>query len=116
MPSTTHTCPCPDESHPTERYPSFGAVLTRLLAHRRTNTSDLSAVFGIPEADLASVVSGLSPRAWHLDALAPALGIHTADLYVIEDVPVPCAIGRNHGISNLEGNFEALLELARQHL
>ena len=73
-------------------YPAFGDLLTRLLEHRRLDVSDLSRVSGIPEANLGSVVSGAPPSAWQLNALASALGIRVADLYVIADVPVPPAL------------------------
>jgi hypothetical protein len=73
-------------------YPSFGVLLTRLLDHRRLDVSGLSAASGIPEADLGSLLSGVPPLAWQIDALAPVLGIRAADLYVIADVHVPPAL------------------------
>jgi hypothetical protein len=73
-------------------YPSFGVLLTRLLDHRRLDVSGLSAASGIPEIDLGSLASGVPPLAWQIDALAPALGIRAADLYVIADVQLPLAL------------------------
>lgn len=73
-------------------HPGFGTLLTRLLRHRRVDLAWLASASGIPEADLRSVSEGAPPLASQLDALAPALGFHTADLYVIADVQVPAAL------------------------
>ncbi|MER5666650.1 hypothetical protein [Streptomyces mirabilis] len=72
-----------------ENHPGFGVLLTRLLNHRRVDVTWLSSASGIPETELRSVVSGGPPLAAQLDRLAPALGFHAADLYVIADVPAP---------------------------
>ncbi|MFH9967863.1 hypothetical protein ACH4PR_42030 [Streptomyces mirabilis] len=64
-------------------------LLTRLLNNRRADVAWLSSASGIPETELRSVASGTPPLASQLDDLAPALGFHAADLYVIADVPVP---------------------------
>ncbi|MFD7603834.1 hypothetical protein ACFWAN_25625 [Streptomyces mirabilis] len=73
-------------------HPGFGVLLTRLMNHRRTDVAWLASAAGIPETELRAVVSGTPPLASQLDALAPALGFHVADLYVIADVPVPAAL------------------------
>ena len=73
-------------------YPTFGVLLTRLMDHRRLDVSGLSTVSGIPEVDLGSLASGVPPLDWQIDALAPALGIRAADLYVIADVQLPLAL------------------------
>ena len=73
-------------------YPTFGVLLTRLMDHRRLDVSGLSAASGIPEVDLGSLASGVPPLDWQIDALAPALGIRAADLYVIADVQLPLAL------------------------
>ena len=73
-------------------YPTFGMLLTRLMDHRRLDVSGLSTVSGIPEVDLGSLASGVPPLDWQIDALAPALGIRAADLYVIADVQLPLAL------------------------
>ncbi|MFE4819904.1 hypothetical protein ACFRFU_26435 [Streptomyces sp. NPDC056704] len=62
------------------------------MNHRRTDAARLASAAGIPETDLRAVVSGTPPLASQLDALAPVLGFHVADLYVIADVPVPTAL------------------------
>ena len=53
------------------------------------DVSWLSSATGIPEYELRSVVSGVPPLASQLDVLAPALGFHVDDIYVIAGVPVP---------------------------
>ncbi|MGY4741314.1 hypothetical protein [Streptomyces sp. ATMOS53] len=73
-------------------HPGFGVILTRLVNHRRMDVALLSSASGIPQAELRSVLSGTPPLASQLDRLAPALGFHAADLYVIADVPVPEAL------------------------
>lgn len=72
-----------------ENHPGFGVLLTRLLNHRRMDVTSLSSASGISETELRSMVSGVPPLASQLDALAPALDFHAADLYVIADVPAP---------------------------
>ena len=64
-------------------------LLTRLLRHRGTNTTWLSASSGVPESEIRSVIDGTPLSQPQLHALAPALGFHAADLFVIADVPVP---------------------------
>ncbi|MEV0909337.1 hypothetical protein [Streptomyces hokutonensis] len=70
-------------------HPGFGVLLARLLNHRQMDVAWLSSASGIPETELRSVVSGTPPLASHLDGLAPALGFHAVDLYVIADVSTP---------------------------
>ncbi|MEV8562912.1 hypothetical protein AB0478_42140 [Streptomyces sp. NPDC051917] len=68
-------------------HPGFGVLLTRLLNHRRMDVTWLASASGISERELRSMVSGVPPPASQLDDLAPALGFHADDLYVIADVP-----------------------------
>ncbi|MFG2331474.1 helix-turn-helix domain-containing protein [Streptomyces sp. NPDC048604] len=70
-------------------HPNFGDLLTRLLQHRRIDVAGLSSASGIPEGELRAVVGGTPPSSRQLDALAPALGFHPEDLYVIAGGPVP---------------------------
>ncbi|MEU3334225.1 hypothetical protein [Streptomyces sp. NPDC006668] len=66
---------------------NFGALLTRLINHRRMAVVRLSLESGVPVTELRSMMTGTPPRAPQLTALAPALGLHTADLFVIADFP-----------------------------
>lgn len=70
-------------------YPGFGIVLLRLLEHRGTSAAELAAASGIGAAGLDSVLAGAVPSQTQLHALAPVLGYHVEDLFVIADVPVP---------------------------
>ncbi|MGI5457127.1 hypothetical protein ACQEWB_28985 [Streptomyces sp. CA-249302] len=70
-------------------HPGFGELLARLLNHRRKDVAWLFSTSGVPETELRAVVSGTPPRAFQLDALASALGLHAADLHVIADAPAP---------------------------
>ena len=75
--------------HSMANHPGFGVLLTRLLNHRRMDVTWLASASSISERELRSVVSGVPPLASQLDGLAPALGFHADDLYVIADVPAP---------------------------
>ncbi|MDG6110273.1 hypothetical protein [Dactylosporangium aurantiacum] len=72
--------------------------LWRLLSHRRptvnSSVEQMRAVLAyemdVPGAELAAVVKGsAAPSPNLVRKLAPALGIHTADLFVIAGLPVP---------------------------
>lgn len=67
----------------------FAAVLTGLAAHRHLDASALASVSGLAEPALRSVLGGAVPSGSLLCRLAPALGLHTADLFVIAGVDVP---------------------------
>src|SRR5215218_8753742 len=74
----------------------FGVRLRRLLAHRRPSfgssieqTRDvLGREAGVSSAELAAVVKdGAVPSPDLVGKLAPVLGIHTADLFVVAGLP-----------------------------
>jgi hypothetical protein len=66
--------------------PGFGA-LSRLLQRRGLGVDVLSSSVG--GRDLASVLDGGAPTPTVLRGLAPALGMHAADLFVIAGLAVP---------------------------
>jgi hypothetical protein len=70
-------------------HPSFDVLLARLLKHRGTDITWLSASCGVAESEIRPVIDGAAPDESLLRALAPALGFHAADLFVMADVPVP---------------------------
>jgi hypothetical protein len=72
--------------------PSFGVLLTRLLKHWGTSIAWLSTSSGVAESEVRSLIDGAVPDESQLHALAPALGLHAADLFVIADVPLPEAL------------------------
>ncbi|WP_329108694.1 hypothetical protein OG792_08590 [Micromonospora sp. NBC_01699] len=76
----------------------FGVRLWRLLSQRRPNFAasigQMQAVLardaGVPGGELAAVIQdGAVPDPDLVRNLAPALGIHAADLFVIAGLPVP---------------------------
>lgn len=68
---------------------SFAVLLTRLSAHRELAPDALSQLADVPEAELHAVFEGGAPSPSLLRRLAPALGLHAADLFAIADVPTP---------------------------
>jgi hypothetical protein len=65
-------------------HPGFGVLLARLLRHRGTDITWLSASCGVGEPEIRSVLDGAPPDESQLHALAPALGFHRAfDNYVL---------------------------------
>jgi hypothetical protein len=70
-------------------YPGFGVLLARLLDHRELGLADLARQSRFPEPELLTVRDGAPPDPSLLRQLAPALGLHTADLFVMAWVPVP---------------------------
>ncbi|MER6290464.1 helix-turn-helix transcriptional regulator [Streptomyces sviceus] len=74
--------------HPTE-HPGFGALLTRLLNHRGLGGQDLADRAGVGEGEVRAVLAGDDPGANLLRRLAPALGLHTVDLFVLARRAVP---------------------------
>jgi hypothetical protein len=79
--------------------PGFGVLLSRLFERRQLSTQDLP---GLPELhDLLGEASGQAPPSLpFLRQLAPVLGWHTADLFVIAGLRVPddlAPVGGNAG-------------------
>ncbi|WP_051467687.1 hypothetical protein [Actinomadura oligospora] len=70
-------------------FPKFGVLLMRLLDHRGLSTSLLSQAAEVPEDELQGVIDGCHPSPTLLQALAPALDLHAADLFVMAGQPVP---------------------------
>ncbi|MFG2059630.1 XRE family transcriptional regulator [Micromonospora sp. NPDC048930] len=76
--------------------PGFGVLLGRLLAHRRAGPATVARAAGVSASELDAVLAGGHASALLLRRLAPALGLHTADLFVIagHDVPADLAPAR----------------------
>ncbi|MGW2839697.1 hypothetical protein ACWCWD_18050 [Streptomyces sp. NPDC001493] len=76
-----------------------GALLGRLMEHRRLDVAALSRSAGLAEGEdedesgsdsvLSGALRGDGPGPSVLRRLAPALGLHTADLFVIAGAEVP---------------------------
>lgn len=67
----------------------FGALLTCLMDHRALGSAALSAAVGTDPAQLRAVLDGRAPDERMLRGLAPVLGLHAADLFVLAGRPVP---------------------------
>ena len=73
-------------------HPGFGVLLTRLLKYRGMDIAWMSTSSGVAESEIRSVIDGALPSESLLHALAPAFGFHTADLFIMADVPLPEAL------------------------
>ncbi|MEW2356772.1 helix-turn-helix transcriptional regulator [Spirillospora sp. NPDC029432] len=80
-------------------FPPFGVLLERLLDHRGSDTASLAQAAGVPESELGNVIAGLRPSPELLRALAPALDLHAADLFVLAAQRVP------DDLTPLDGSF-----------
>ncbi|GGM10340.1 XRE family transcriptional regulator [Micromonospora yangpuensis] len=69
--------------------PSTQGPLARLLEHRGLLLSTLLVYTGVRETELRAVATGQPATPALVRLLAPALGLHTADLFVIAELPVP---------------------------
>jgi hypothetical protein len=70
-------------------YPGFGVLLARVLAHRELDIGALCRQAAVPEPELRGVLDGEVPSPPLLGRLAPAFGLHAADMFVLAGVPVP---------------------------
>jgi transcriptional regulator with XRE-family HTH domain len=69
--------------------PGFGAVLARLLDHRRLSAQTLADRAGSTADEVRAVLAGKSPDEVMLRLLAPALGFHAVDLFILAGWAVP---------------------------
>lgn len=69
--------------------PHFGVLLARLASHRQLSVSALAETAGVREPELQRVLDGDLPSSALLRRLAPALGLHAADLFALADVALP---------------------------
>ena len=92
-----------------ERAPGFGAMLARLLSHKGLSAGFLARRMGIPESDLQAVLDGAAPDGSLIWRLAPELGLHVADLFVIAAFATVLGIpiGDLAAIGGLECQFSA---------
>jgi hypothetical protein len=75
----------------------FGVRLRRLLSARLPTVgtsieaiaAGLARKAGVTSAELGELISGAEPSRQIVELLAPALGIRTADMFVIVGLPVP---------------------------
>ncbi|MEV7684027.1 hypothetical protein AB0O64_36655 [Streptomyces sp. NPDC088341] len=67
----------------------FGVLLERLAERRQLDIGVLGRSADVAESELLSVSRGGEPSPCLLRRLAPALGLHTSDLFVIAGAEVP---------------------------
>ncbi|WP_433650289.1 XRE family transcriptional regulator [Micromonospora zamorensis] len=79
--------------------PSFGVLLERLSQHRGVDVITLSQAARVPELEIQTVLTGAVPSPSLLRRLAPALKLHTADLFIIAELPVPADLAPVEAIS-----------------
>lgn len=68
---------------------SFGIRLHKLLLSHGSAVPALSTDAEIPGPELDGIIAGGEPTPEAVRRLGPALGIHTADMFVIAGLPVP---------------------------
>ncbi|MEH0981703.1 XRE family transcriptional regulator [Micromonospora sp. CPCC 205556] len=69
--------------------PPFHVSLTRLLTYRKVDFAALSRAAAVAHREIEAVLDGAAPGPSLLRRLAPALGLHTADLFVVAGRTVP---------------------------
>lgn len=69
-----------------DEFPHFGARLARFM---ELKSLDADTVAGLYELDLAGVIEGSVPSEPLLERLAPALGLHIQDVFVVAGVVLP---------------------------
>jgi hypothetical protein len=67
----------------------FGVLLKRLSDRRQLDIGSLPRLADVTEREVQALFDGGEPSAAVLRRLAPVVGLHTADLFVIADVAVP---------------------------
>ncbi|MGW4879688.1 hypothetical protein ACWEPI_24380 [Streptomyces sp. NPDC004262] len=70
-------------------HPGFGAMVARLLDHRKLTAEELSERAGLTEGEVRAVLAGETPTEVLLRRLAPALGFHAVDLFILSGRAVP---------------------------
>ncbi|MFJ6794960.1 hypothetical protein [Streptomyces sp. NPDC091268] len=67
----------------------FGGLLTRMMAHRALTAGELAVRVGAPADEVRAVLAGVRPGEGLLRRLAPALGFHAVDLFILAGSAVP---------------------------
>jgi len=67
----------------------FGAVLRRMADRRGLEINELTRRSGVAESEMQAVLKGALPQRPFLENMAPTLGLHAADLFVMAQVVVP---------------------------
>lgn len=70
-------------------FPGSGTMLARLLGRRGLDMPGVALRAGAAPSEVQAVIGGAVPGGPFLRRLAPVLGWHAADLFVVAGVPVP---------------------------
>ncbi|WP_329235981.1 hypothetical protein OG488_33280 [Streptomyces sp. NBC_01460] len=70
-------------------YPGFGALLARLLHHRELDAEVPAERAGSAADEIRAVLAGQAPEEELLRRLAPAVGLHALDLFILAGGAVP---------------------------
>ena len=81
-------------------HPGFGVMLVRLLDRREFSPQELADRAGLTANELRPVLAGEAPSKGLLRRIAPALGFHTVDLFILAGLAVP------DGMAPLDGAAE----------
>jgi transcriptional regulator with XRE-family HTH domain len=73
-------------------YPAFSVLLGRVVDQQALGLHELCERSGLSETELSSVLRGAVPGSPFLKKLAPALGLHAADLFAIAQVALPAEL------------------------
>ncbi|WP_460117969.1 hypothetical protein [Streptomyces phaeofaciens] len=69
--------------------PGFGVMLARLLDHRELSARELGVRAGVTANEVLAVLAGEAPGEELLRRIAPAVGFHAVDLFVLAGLAVP---------------------------
>ncbi|MFI6639113.1 hypothetical protein [Streptomyces sp. NPDC050504] len=70
-------------------HPGFGAMLESLLDHRELSAQELANRAGLTADEVRVVLAGEAPGEGLLRRIAPAMGFHTVDLFILAGLVVP---------------------------
>ncbi|MEU1187584.1 hypothetical protein [Streptomyces sp. NPDC005859] len=70
-------------------HPGFGVMLAWLLDHRELSGRELADRAGLTDNEVRAVLAGEAPSEVLLQRIAPAVGFHAVDLFILAGLEVP---------------------------
>ncbi|MCX4853864.1 hypothetical protein OG426_53875 [Streptomyces canus] len=70
-------------------HPGFGVMLAWLLDHRELSGQELADRAGLTEDEVRAVLTGEALNEGLLRRIAPAMGFHAVDLFILAGLEVP---------------------------